>query len=108
MNIFLVQGADHYLNLVTQQVAFPELKEYEGYKEMLTKREALAGACCATRAELTQDLNQSYETLVTKITQEDTGIAEKLATALHCKKLIFACYDLRNNIQKEIEYERKS
>ena len=108
MNVFLIQGAEHYLNLVTQQVAFPDLKEYEGHKEMSAKREALAGACCSTRAELTQDLNESYEALATKITEEDTGVAEKLATALNCKKLVFACYDLRKNIQKEITYERKS
>ena len=107
MNVFLIQGADHYLNLVTQQVIFPELKDYEGHEEMFAKREALAGACCSTRSELTQDLNESYETLVTRITEEDTQVAEKLAEALSCKKLVFACYDIRKNIQKEIVYERK-
>ena len=33
MKVFLIQGAEHYINLVESQVSHPELKEYEEYKK---------------------------------------------------------------------------
>ena len=107
MNVFLIEGASHYVNIISQQVTHRELIEYPPNKELAEKQTALASACCKTRLEILRDLNDSFEELVDKITTEDTEIANKIAEACNCKEILFTCTDERNNVKKEIRYEKQ-
>ena len=52
-------------------------------------------------------MEKIFEDLVVKITTEETEVADKIARACNCKELVFTCLDIRNNVKKEIRYERQ-
>ena len=107
MKVFLIQGVDHYINLINQQVTYEDLKDHPLNKALMEQKASMAGACCSARREIMISLNEDFERLAIKITTEDTEIADKLVEVCNCEELVFACYDDRKNVKQEISYERK-
>ena len=107
MKVFLIQGVDHYINLINQQVTYKDLKDHPLNEALIKQKASIAGACCSSRREIMSNLNNDFESLAIKITTEDTEIADKLIEVCNCEELVFACYDDRKNVKQEISYERK-
>jgi len=106
MNIFLVEGVEHYISLINQQVKFPELREDESFKDLLEQKKSLASACCKTRREILENMSDNFVKTVEKLA-EDKETMRKLSEAFNCTELIFSCRDSRNNLLKEVRYERQ-
>jgi len=108
MNVFLINGPVHYLNLISQQVLYKDLKDHPMNGELVNLRSSLVSACCKTRVEILGSFHEEFESLVEKITVEETEYANKLLEACNCQELVFSCMNPRNNVKKEIHYEKQS
>ena len=108
MKVFLIQGVEHYMNLVESQVAHPELKEQEEYKDMLELKRGLAGACCSTRRQILDNMNDVFEILAKKVVEGESEMGEKLTESFNCEQLVFSCMDSRKNVKQELTYERQT
>jgi len=61
MNVFLIENPTHYINLVSQQVMYRDLRDHPVNKELIGQQAALATACCKTRREIIQNMEKIFE-----------------------------------------------
>ena len=107
MNVFLINGPAHYINLISQQVLYKDLMSDSINSELVSLQSSLASACCKTRVEILASLHEEFQALVEKITTEEIGYADKLLELCNCRELVFSCIDSRNGIKKEVHYEKQ-
>ena len=108
MKVFLIDGPVHYINLISQQVLYKDLKEHRLNKELVSLQSSLISACCKTRYEILASLHEEFQSLVEKLTTKETEYTNKLLESCNCEELVFSCTDVKKNVVIEIRYEKQT